>query len=113
FERREPGQNTREHLRRRIMAARYTRMMRPDIPPGLEAVLARTMSRDPDARPPSALVVAEQFQAVQAELGTTVTPIEVAVDEWMPQRGVDFTDASLRSAVRAAVPYESARKTAA
>jgi len=113
FERPEAGQNTREHLRRRILRATYPRMSRPDVPPSLEAVLARAMSREPADRHASALEFAEALRGVQEELGGPATPVEVAVDEWAPPAaGVDFADASLRGAVRAVVPQTSARKVA-
>ena len=47
FERLDRGQNTREHLRRRILRATYTRIARPDVPDALQDVLAVAMSRDP------------------------------------------------------------------
>ncbi|MFT4229990.1 MAG: serine/threonine-protein kinase [Microbacterium sp.] len=113
FERLEKGQNTREHLRRRILKATYPRMTRPDVPPALEAVLARAMSREPGARHRTALEFARALRDVQAGLGIPPTPLEVAVEEWDPSApGVDFSDASLRSAVRPTVPHDSARKVA-
>lgn len=113
FERMEKGQNTREHLRRRILRATYPRMTRPDVPASLETVLAKAMSREPGARYRSALEFAEALRAVQAEIGLAVTPVEVAVDEWAPApAGVDFADESLRGSVRTVVPHTTARKTA-
>ena len=47
FERRDRGQNTKEQLRRRIARATYTDIARTDVPASLQAVLARSMSRDP------------------------------------------------------------------
>lgn len=112
FERRERGQNTRDHLRRRIARAAYTDIPRADVPPSLQALLARTMSRDPRERPASALEVGEALRGVQAELGLPVTPLEVAVDEWTPgTRGVDFADTSLRGPVRSRVEHSGRRKT--
>jgi serine/threonine protein kinase len=113
FERMEKGQNTREHLRRRILRATYPRMTRPDVPAGLQTVLAKAMSREPGARYRSALEFAEALRGVQAEIGFAVTPVEVAVDEWAPApAGVDFADESLRGSVRTVVPHITARKTA-
>ncbi len=111
FERRERGQNTREQLRRRIARAAYTDIPRTDVPASLQALLARTMSRDPRERPATALEVGEALRAVQAELGLAVTPLEVAVDEWAPGgRSVDFSDASLRGVVRSSVEHSGRRK---
>ena len=112
FERLEKGQNTREHLRRRILRARYPRMTRTDVPESLDRVLARAMSRSPADRYPRALDVAEALRQIQTELQLPVTPVEVAVAEWAPAGEVDFEDASLRGPVRSAVPQESARKPA-
>lgn len=113
FERMEKGQNTREHLRRRILRATYPRMTRPDVPASLETVLAKAMSREPGARYRSALEFAEALREVQAEIGLAVTPVEVAVDEWAPApAGVDFADESLRGSVRTVVPHTTPRKTA-
>jgi len=113
FERMEKGQNTREHLRRRILRATYPRMTRPDVPENLQAVLARAMSRSPHDRHRSALEFAEALREVQVSLGLAATPVEVAVDEWAPApAGVDFADESLRGAVRTAVPHTSSRKVA-
>jgi serine/threonine protein kinase len=113
FERMEKGQNTREHLRRRILRATYPRMTRPDVPAGLQTVLAKAMSREPGARYRSALEFAEALRGVQAEIGFAVTPVEVAVDAWAPApAGVDFADESLRGSVRTVVPHTTARKTA-
>jgi eukaryotic-like serine/threonine-protein kinase len=111
FERMEKGQNTREHLRRRILKATYPRMTRPDVPDEVEAVLARAMSRDPAARYSTALEFAQALRGVQTGLGLAATPLEVAVDEWAPtESAVDFADASLRGAVRSSVPHASPRK---
>jgi serine/threonine protein kinase len=112
FERRERGQNTRDHLRRRIARAAYTDIPRADVPASLQSLLARSMSRDPRERPASALEVGEALRGVQAELGLPVTPLEVAVDEWTPAaRGVDFADTSLRGPVRSRVEHSGRRKT--
>ncbi len=111
FERLEAGQNTREHLRRRILRATYPRMTRRDVPASLESVLARSMSRNPQERYASALQFAEALRAVQAELGLAQTPIEIAIDEWAPAvASVDFADASVRGGPRTTVPHDSRRK---
>lgn len=111
FERRERGQNSREQLRRRISRAAYAEIPRADVPASLQAVLARTMSRDPRARHASALEVGQALREVQAELGLAATPLEVAADEWSPgARAVDFSDASLRGSVRSSVEHSGRRK---
>jgi serine/threonine protein kinase len=111
FERRERGQNSRDHLRRRIAKAAYTDIPRADVPPALQELLARTMSRDPRDRPDGALALAEELRRVQNELGLAATPLEVAVDEWSPQaRQVDFTDSSMRGQQRTTVEHPGRRK---
>lgn len=111
FERLERGQNTREHLRRRITRASYPRMSRADVPESLDTVLAEAMSRSPGDRQASAREFGEGLQRVQLELGQSPTPLEVAVEEWAPAvAGVDFADAVLRGPTRASLAYESTRK---
>lgn len=111
FERREKGQNSREHLRRRIVHANYPPISRADVPASLQEVLATAMNRDPDRRYPGALAFGEALRAVQAELGVPQTPLEVAVDEWAaPTTPVDFADAGLRGPARPWVPQEATRK---
>ncbi|KAA9158371.1 serine/threonine protein kinase [Microbacterium lushaniae] len=112
FERLERGQNTREQLRRRIARASYTEIARADVPPSLQTLLARTMSRDARDRFASALEVGQALRTVQAELGLPVTPLEVAADEWAPGvRSVDFSDSSVRGPVRSSVEHSGRRKS--
>ena len=113
FERVDRAQNTRDHLRRRILRATYTRIPRPDVPDALQQVLAVAMSRAPGDRYPSALAFAEALRAVQAQLGLPPTPLEVAVPEWFAQdAGIDFADAGLRGPARSSVPHDTVRKAA-
>ncbi len=110
FERRERGQNSRDHLQRRIERATYVPLTRADVPDALQSVLARAMSRDPRLRFGSALEFGEALRAIQVEAGETPTAVEVPVDEWEPGSEVDFADASMRAGTRVRVGYESARK---
>lgn len=111
FERRERGQNSREHLRRRIVRASYTDIPRTDVPSALQSLLARSMSRDPRERHATALELAEDIRRVQGELSLPVTPLEVAVEAWSPGgRAVDFADTSMRGTVRSSVEHSSRRK---
>lgn len=111
FERMEKGQNTREHLRRRILRATYPPLGRGDVPESLEDVLAQALSRDPHHRQPTALAFAQDLRAVQAELGHPETPLEVAVDEWTAATAaVDFADATERGPARSRVPQHTERK---
>ncbi len=110
FERPGGGQNSRDQLKSRIRRAAYTPIGRPDIPPRLEQVLARSMSRDPQARHASAAELAHDLQLVQHELGIAHTPMEVAVDEWAAAgAAVDFHDDRARGPVRPSVSYPSRR----
>lgn len=110
FERSGRGQNTRDQLKARIRKAVYTPIGRPDVPPELDAVLARALSRDPSARHPSAAAFAHDLQVIQHGMGVPHTPLEVAVDEWAAAGAtVDFADDRPRGPVRPAVDYASSR----
>ena len=111
FERRERGQNTKEQLRRRIARASYTDIPRTDVPASLQAVLARSMSRNPDQRYASAREVAEALRDVQLELGLSPTPLEIAAQQYAPAAGpVDFGDSGLRGPARSRIEREERRK---
>jgi len=110
FERPGRGQNTRDQLKARIRKAVYTPIGRADVPPELDAVLARALSRDPAARHPSAAAFAHDLQVIQHRMGVPHTPLEVAVDEWAAAgASVDFADDRPRGPVRPAVAYDSRR----
>jgi eukaryotic-like serine/threonine-protein kinase len=110
FERAGSGQNSRDQLKTRIRRASYTPIGRPDVPPSLDALLARSMSRDPAARQESAAQFAHELQLVQHELGLPHTPIEVAVDEWAAAGAlIDFEDDRARGPIRPSVPHPSRR----
>ncbi|WP_435526251.1 serine/threonine-protein kinase [Microbacterium elymi] len=112
FERPEPGQNTREHLRRRILRADFPRMSRPDVPAGVQNVLAVAMAREPQDRYPSALAFAQALRDAQHGMGFPPTPLEVAEDEWVPgDQTVDFADAAARGPAISSVPHDSRRRT--
>jgi len=110
FERAGSGQNSRDQLRARIGKAQYTPIARPDVPASLEALLARSMSKNPADRQRSALEFAYELQLVQHELGLAHTPLEVADDEWAAAGvPIDFQNDALRGPVRPSVQYESRR----
>ncbi|MFE4469244.1 serine/threonine-protein kinase [Leifsonia sp. NPDC056824] len=78
-----PGkENTSAELIQRITKGRPQPIGRPDVPPRLEQLLMRSMSRKPSARQRSALELIRELQSVEAELGLPQTPIEVAMDDW-------------------------------
>ncbi|MFJ6678973.1 serine/threonine-protein kinase [Microbacterium sp. NPDC091382] len=110
FERPGRGQNTRDQLKSRIRKAAYAPIGRSDVPPELDAVLARALSRDPAARHPTAAAFAHDLQVIQHRMGVPHTPLEVAVDEWAAAGAtVDFADDLPRGPVRPAVEYASSR----
>lgn len=114
FERRERGQNTREQLRRRITRASFTPVARGDVPPSLQSVLARAMSREPQGRFSTAREIGDALRAVQEELGLPITPLEVAAPEWAPaSEPLDLTDSALRGPVRSRVEHTSTRRVRA
>lgn len=111
FERRERGQNTKDLLRRRIARAAYVEIARADVPPALQSVLARAMSRDPGRRYESARAFGEALRDVQVELGVSPTPLEVPGTEWAPASlPVDFADSGLRGPARSRVERDVTRK---
>lgn len=88
-----PGaQNRSADLISRITRAKPQPMGRPDVPPRLELVLSRAMSKKPDARPATALELIRELQAVEQEMGVTQTPIEVAMDDWALATIADLED---------------------
>ncbi|WEK14805.1 MAG: serine/threonine-protein kinase [Candidatus Microbacterium phytovorans] len=114
FERAGSGQNTREQLKTRIRRAAYTPVGRADVPPRLDGVLARAMSKDPAVRHASAAEFAYDLQLVQHEMGLAHTPMEVAVDEWATAgAAIDFADDRARGPVRPSVAYASRRASRA
>ncbi|MBD7956939.1 serine/threonine protein kinase [Microbacterium sp. Sa4CUA7] len=110
FERAGSGQNSRDQLKARIRKAAYTPIGRPDVPARLEAVLARSMSKDPAARHVTAAEFAHELQLVQHDLGLPHTALDVAVDEWaMAGTAIDFQDDLARGPVRPSVERVSRR----
>jgi hypothetical protein len=89
------GDNGSAALITRIGRAKLPPLGRSDVPPSLEAVLARAMHRRPEARPRSALEFARDLQAVEDELGLAQTAVEVAVDDWASVSGVDLDERTL------------------
>lgn len=79
FER--PGErNSGADLIERIERAPLPALARPDSPGSLQQVLERAMSKNPDARYPSAVAFARALQKVQIELTHSVTPIDIVDD---------------------------------
>ncbi|PJJ61567.1 serine/threonine-protein kinase [Compostimonas suwonensis] len=91
--------NTSAELISRIQKAKPAPTGRSDVPARLEHVLAKAMSKRPDARPASALEFIRELQGVEVELGLPQTPIEVAVDDWVSATEVDPHDRTRITAV--------------
>jgi eukaryotic-like serine/threonine-protein kinase len=86
------GDNGTVTLMSRIEKARLAPTGRIDVPPILEQVLARAMSKRPRDRQASALEFIRDLQAVEEELGLPQTPLEVAVDDWALATAVDLDE---------------------
>lgn len=86
------GDNGTMAIVNRIERSRLRPTGRPDVPPSLEAVLARAMSKRPADRQASALEFIRDLQAVEEELALAQTPLEVAMDDWAIATAVDLDD---------------------
>lgn len=104
------GDNGTAALMARIAKAKLPPTGRADVPASLEALLARAMSRRPDARQSSALEFIRDLQAIEEELGLPQTPIEVAMDDWALVTAVDEDDRTRVSAVPSAISERGRRR---
>ncbi|HEU5222735.1 MAG TPA: serine/threonine-protein kinase [Candidatus Lumbricidophila sp.] len=77
------GENTMAALSRRISKSQLALSGRIDAPRSLEAVLQRSMAKDPAQRHASALEFARDLQLVEQELGLRPTAIDVPVEQWV------------------------------
>src|SRR5665213_146587 len=75
-------ENTSSELIHRITKGRPQPIDRADVPPRLEQILLRAMSKKPSSRQRSVLELIRELQSVETELGLPQTPIEVAMDDW-------------------------------
>ncbi|RNE63671.1 serine/threonine-protein kinase [Cryobacterium tepidiphilum] len=88
-----PGsENTSAELMARIQKAVVPPIGRDDVPPRLESILRRAMSKRPSARQQSALELVRELQSIEAELGYAQTPLDLMVDEWAGQTAIDPHD---------------------
>ncbi|MDQ2587288.1 serine/threonine-protein kinase [Saccharothrix yanglingensis] len=104
------------------LAAMETRILRGGPPPTgraprlLEVLLHRAMSVDPAARPRSAVELARQLQAVQAELGLPVTELALESEPVRlletPREPLREAPADLTATRHRAVPHEAAPRQA-
>ncbi|NNC13216.1 serine/threonine protein kinase [Planctomonas sp. JC2975] len=103
-----PGtDNSSAQLIARIQRAKPEPIGRPDVPPRLEAVLRRSMSRKPEARQQSVLELIRDLQAVETELGFAPTPADVATDVWVAAPTVDDDD---RTRIKGVVAVTGAQR---
>ena len=101
---------SRAQLKQRISRANYTSIGRADVPPALETILARMMSRDPASRQASLLECAHDLQRVQRDLGLPITALEVADEAWASAGvPVDFNNLEARGPVVSDVVIASLR----
>jgi eukaryotic-like serine/threonine-protein kinase len=83
---------------------------RPDVPPALEGVLAKSMHKDPSQRQESMFAFAEELRWVQGQLGLPMTTLEVAAREWASASApVNFSDAVSRGPIITTVNKDSRR----
>ena len=95
FER--PGErNSGADLIERIERAPLQPLTRPDSPASLLRVIERAMSKNPDARYPSAVAFARALQKVQIELTHSVTPIDIIDDHPIAEDLEDEADGLTR-----------------
>jgi serine/threonine protein kinase len=105
------GMNARDQLASRIRRAKYVATGRGDVPNELEAVLEKSMNRDPDKRHESVAVLAHELQLVQHAMGLGHTSLDIAGDGWAPRFTHDeFSDSQLRGPVRSSVSYPARRQ---
>lgn len=86
------AENSPRELIARISKAKPSSIGRSDVPPHLEQLLVRCLSRRPESRPGSALEVIRELQAVESEMGLAQTPIELAVEDWVTLAAPDESD---------------------
>jgi len=112
FELAQSGPSDRAELKSRIARAKYVRTGRADVPPRLEQALERSLRRNPRDRWPTALDFAQELQAIQRDLGVSITPLEVAQQAWSEgDAAINMTNSQVRGAVRSSVAHDSPRAT--
>lgn len=88
-----PGESNKStDLISRINRAKPQPIGRSDVPPSLETLLKKAMSRKPENRPSSVMEFVRGLQAIETELGVPQTPVEVAVDDWAIATVADLGD---------------------
>ena len=103
--------NTSADLIARAGKGRPQPIGREDVPERLEHVLARAMSRRPEARQQSAMELIRELQSVEADLGLPPTQPDVAVDEWAFTPVHDAADRTRVNAIRTVEPGRRRRRS--
>lgn len=107
----QPGsENTAAELMSRIGKARVPALERSDVPPRLELILRRAMSRRPEARQNTVLELIRELQSVEAELGLAQTPLEVASDSWVVAAPGDADDKTRITGIASVDPRAPRRR---
>jgi serine/threonine protein kinase len=107
----QPGtDNTSAELMARINKAKVPELGRTDVPPRLEHILRRAMSRRPEARQRSVLELIRELQSVETELGLSQTPLEVAMDDWALTAAPDPEDRTRITAITSVDPHGPRRR---
>ena len=104
------GDNAPVTLMGRIEKAKPAPTGRVDVPPSLERVLARSMSKRPQDRQASALEFIRDLQSVEEELGLPQTPLEVAMDDWALATAVDLDERTRVSGHPSTVDRQGGRR---
>ncbi|GAB3806907.1 hypothetical protein GCM10028798_30470 [Humibacter antri] len=106
-----PGtDNSSAQLVSRIQRAKPEPIGRRDVPERLEAVLRRSMSKRPASRQHSVLEFIRDLQSVEAELGYSPTPADVATDEWVAAAVMDDDDRTRVKGVASVSPEQRRRR---
>ncbi|MBN9605852.1 MAG: serine/threonine protein kinase [Actinomycetales bacterium] len=110
FEAPERERNRPEQMTPRVVKARYTPLGRDGLPPRVEAILQRTMAKDPSRRHESMQALGEELRWAQYEAGLPPTALEVAAPEWvMAEAPIDFRAEEARGPVISTVQRDSRR----
>ncbi|MGW4927723.1 serine/threonine-protein kinase [Agromyces sp. NPDC004153] len=104
------GDNAPVTLMGRIEKAKPAPTGRVDVPPSLERVLARAMSKRPQDRQASALEFIRDLQSVEEELGLPQTPLEVAMDDWALATAVDLDERTRVSGHPSTIDRQAGRR---
>lgn len=103
--------NTSADLMARSTKGKPQPIGREDVPQRLENVLARAMSRRPEARHQSAMELIRELQSVEADLGLPPTQPDVAVDDWAFTPVHDAADRTRVNAIRTIEPGRRRRRS--